>query len=90
MTLREHMHRLEGVQHSEWAIDYGFSAWRVRRVSHVLHRTEEITVFAKSRSDALRKAEAPARLAEGCHGDEYAAGKVTSGWDGPITWPVLA
>lgn len=87
LTLRQHMNGLEGEQHTTWAIGYGFSAWRVERDSFVLHRKMRITVFAKSRSDALRKASAPARLGEECYGDVSEAQKITSGWDEPIAWP---
>lgn len=85
-TLRHHMHLLEGEKHTNWAIGQGFQAWAVERLS--LGRKMSITVFAKSRSDALRKAASPARLGEECYGDTVSATRIKSGWDEPICWPV--
>lgn len=88
-TLRDHMHSLEGVKHAEWAIGHGFRAWAVERL--VGYRTDgfkqSAMVFAKSRSDALRKADSPARLGEGSAADVTTAARVASGWDEPIAYP---
>jgi hypothetical protein len=85
VTLRTHMHALEGRDHAEWAIGHGFSAWAVERLTgHPDHRVRQSAmVFAKSRSDALRKADSPARLGEGCQSDETTAVRVLSEWDDP-------
>lgn len=85
-TLRDHMHSLEGHDHAEWAIGHGFQAWAVERLtgSAGYRRKQSAMVFAKSRSDALRKADSPARLGEGCHDDVTTATKIGTDWDKPI------
>lgn len=83
ITLRDHMRSLEGHEHADWAIGHGFQAWAVERTSPCLHRTDSAMVFAKSRSDALRKADSPARLGLGCHGDVTTATKVGTDWEAP-------
>jgi hypothetical protein len=86
MTLRQHMHALEGRAHAEWAIGHGFQAWAVERLtgSEGYRVTKHTAVFAKSRSDALRKASAPARLGEECHTDVTEAVRIAAHWDDPL------
>lgn len=84
-TLRQHMHSLEGVEHAEWAIGHGFKAWAIERStgSPGYRVVKHTAVFAKSRSDALRKASSPARLGEECHGDITEAVRIVAHWDDP-------
>lgn len=93
MTLREHMHGREGRREAERQIARGLRAWAVERVTPLVSTAtafcrETTIVFGTCRSDALRRASAPARLGEGVDGDITTAAEITSGWDSPVVWPL--
>lgn len=83
------MRGLEGDAETERQIARGLRAWSVQRVSPALHGRDWLTVFGTCRSDAIRRASAPARLGEEIHGDVTTAVVIASGWDEPIVWPEL-
>lgn len=87
MTLRMAMVSREGERETAFRIGRGLRAFAVERESPCLHRTNTAIVFGKSPSDAKRRAAAPARLAEECHGDVTRVAPITTGWDEPIQWP---
>lgn len=84
------MHGREGERPAEDAIRRGLRAWAVERYtgSPGYRHRETAIVFGRNRSDALRRASAPARLGEEIHGDVTYATRIASGWDEPITWPI--
>lgn len=86
-SLRAQMHSREGADEAEFQIGRGMRAWAVERVSG-WRRVEAVIVFGKSPSDAKRRAEAPARLGESCHGDVLNAAPIVTGWDEPPAWPL--
>jgi hypothetical protein len=87
MTLRAAMISREGEQETAFQIGRGLSAFAVERDSLCLHRTITAIVFGKTPSDAKRRAAAPARLGEECHGDVTRAVRIVSEWDEPVQWP---
>lgn len=87
-SLRAALYFREGVEATDAAIRRGLRAWAVeRRRTHGL-RPETTIVFARSRSDALRRASAPARLAQEIGGDETIVALILSGWEEPVRWPL--
>lgn len=88
LTLRMAMVSREGERETAFQIGRGLRAFAVERDSPVLGRTVKAIVFGKSPSDAKRRASAPARLAEECHGDVTRVAPITTGWNEPIDWPV--
>lgn len=88
-TLRGTMYCREGEKATEFAIGLGLRAWAVERTGEYRHRAVTAIVFGKSRSDALRRASAPARLAEEMHNDVTTAVEIMSGWDSPVVWPIV-
>lgn len=89
-TLRAAMYAREGVATTDDAIRRGLSAFAVERTGMGRRRSQTTMVFGRSRSDALRRASAPARLGEEVGDEESCAALIASGWDEPITWPVAA
>jgi hypothetical protein len=89
LTLRMAMVSREGERETAFQIGRGLRAFAVERDSPVLHRTVKAIVFGKSPSDAKRRAAAPARLAEECHGDVTRVAPIATGWDEPIQWPEI-
>lgn len=90
MSLRENMIGREGAAGVDHAMRLGLKVWAVQRRFHGRpdERPESVLVFARNRSDALRKAESPARLGEGAAHSEYRVARVVSGPDEPVEWPL--
>jgi hypothetical protein len=88
LTLRHAMTSREGDRETAFQIGRGLSAWAIERRSS-LHpgRPRTTIVFGTCRSDALRRASAPARLAEEIHNDVTDARRIETGWDEEIIWP---
>ena len=86
-TLRSSLYDREGVVETDFQISRGLSAWAIERISPSQRRPVTAIVFGKSRSDALRRASAPARLGEEIGNEVTRAARITSGWDEPVDWP---
>lgn len=84
-SLRAAMYSREGVEATDFAIRRGLQAWAVERSGWPV--VQRVIVFGRSRSDALRRASAPARLGEQIYGDVDTAAVIASGWDEPFAWP---
>lgn len=92
MILRRTMELREGEQPTAHAIRLSLRVWAVERIDWPgdrEHRTH-CMVFGRSRSDAIRRAQAPARMGEAFHDTEWRVAEVTSGWDEPVVWPLEA
>lgn len=88
LTLRRAMASREGTRPTEDAIRRGLRVWAVERFDW--HRPETTMVFGKSRSDALRRAQAPGRLGESFADTRWRAAEVVGGWDEVVVWPLDA
>lgn len=92
MTLRQAMISREGDREADFQIGRGLRAWAVERrdLTHTgeLGRRQTTIVFGTCRSDALRRAKAPARLCESYHGTDWRLAEITSDWDEPFVWPL--
>lgn len=87
-TLRGVLCVTEGVAATDDAIRRGLRVWAVERTRDYLPR-ETLLVFGRSRSDAIRRAGAPARMGEEVEGDLTTAVEVPAEWDKPVRWPDL-
>lgn len=90
-SLRHAMYVREGVGETDRQIARGLSAWAIERRDPTyaggLSRPQTTIVFGKCRSDALRRAKAPARLGESFYGTTWDAMQIRTEWDGPVIWP---
>jgi hypothetical protein len=87
-SLRHAMYVREGVDETDRQICRDLRVWAVERFDW--HRPETAMVFGTCRSDALRRAQAPARLGESFAHTQWRVGQITSGWDEPVVWPLEA
>lgn len=92
ITLREAMVSREGDREAEFQIGRGLQAWAVERrdltYTGDLGRPQTTIVFGTCRSDALRRAQAPARLCESHMGTDWRAAPIDADWDCPFEWPL--
>lgn len=92
MTLRAAMRSREGDREAAWQISRGLRAWAVERrdLTHTgaLGRPKTTIVFGTCRSDALRRAQAPARLCEPFQGTDWRVAEIGREWDEPFDWPL--
>lgn len=87
-SLRACMYVREGVDETDRQISRGLRVWAVARFD-APHYPETAMVFGTCRSDALRRAQAPARLGGSFQGTQWRVAEIVGDWDGPVVWPEL-
>lgn len=89
-SLRRSLYSHEGIDATDTAISSGLRAWAIERTTrHATSSSRQTTiVFGRNRSDAKRRASAPARLGEEATSDLTIVAEITSGWDDSIVWPL--
>jgi len=86
ITIRQAMESREGAAAVAFAERRGLRVWVVERFDW--HRPEIAMVFGTCRSDAVRRAQAPARLGESYANTEWRTAEVVGKWDEPFVWPL--
>lgn len=86
-SLRRALYVREGIDETDRQIGRGLRAWAIERNRGRLRPSTTI-VFGTCRSDALRRASAPARLGEEIHGETTDARRIVADWDtSSFAWP---